>query len=208
MIEGWMNKIWEQIWSMMFNDAYFRVFEQARQITGQFNGTFTAVIHDSYLTFQMVAIRRLCDGRTDVISLRRALLETKERLPAMASQVDDLLLKVEERCDHVRRQVNHHIAHTANPDRTPDLAVWNMQMRDLTKAHEAICKAATILDRDVLRRQTFTNIIPVPQGDIMQDFRLWVPNERIQRLYRFWHDHVRRVDDWGKHPYAWSEEAP
>ena len=100
----------------------------------------------------------------------------------MESWVDDLLSKVKDRCDHVRRQVNHHIAHTANPDRTPDLAVWNMQMKDLTKAHEAICKAATILDRDILRRQTFTNI--------MQDFRLWVPAEGIQRLYKFWHAHV------------------
>jgi len=63
-------------------------------------------------------------------------------------------------------------------------------MKDLTKAHEAICKAATILDRDILRRQTFTNIMPVPQGDIMQDFRLWVPEEGIQRLYKFWHAHV------------------
>jgi hypothetical protein len=125
-----------------------------------------------------------------IISLRRALLETKQRLPTMESWVDDLLSKVKDRCDHVRRQVNHHIAHTANPDRTPDLAVWNMRMKDLTKAHEAICKAATILDRDILRRQTFTNIMPVPQGDIMQDSRLWVPEEGIQRLYKFWHAHV------------------
>jgi hypothetical protein len=208
MIAGWMNQIWPQIWSMLFNDAYFRVFEHAREITGQFNGTFTAVIHDGYLTFQMVAIRRLCDGRTDVISLRRALLEARERLPAMSSRVDDLLSRVESRCDRVRTQVNQHIAHTANPGRTPNAVVWNMQMRNLTRAHEAICKAATILDRDILQRQTFTNIVPVPQGDIMQDFRIWVPDEGIQTLYRFWHDHVKRVDDWGRHPHGWSEETP
>ena len=67
MLAGSMNQIWQQIWSMLFNDAYFRVFEHARQITGEFNGTFTAVIHDGYLTFQLVAIRRLGDGRTDVV---------------------------------------------------------------------------------------------------------------------------------------------
>lgn len=208
MIAGWMNQIWQQIWSMMFNDAYFRVFDRARQVTGEFNGNFASVIYDGYLTFQMVAIRRLCDGRTDVISLRRALLESRERLPGTASQVDGLLLRVEERCDHVRTQVNQHIAHTANPNRTPNPVIWNMRMRDITRAHEAICKAATILDRDILQRQTAIGIIPVPQGDIMQDFRLWVPEPAIHRLYRFWHDHVRTVDDWARHPHAWSEEAP
>lgn len=156
----------------------------------------------------MVSIRRLCDGRTDVISLRRALIETKESQPALADQIDQLLLKLNSRCDHVRAQVNQHIAHTANPDRTPNPLVWNMQMRDITRAHEAICKAATILDRDILRRQTLTNIIPVPQGDIMQDFRSWVPEADIQKLYRVWHDHVNKVDDWGRHPYTWSDETP
>jgi len=41
--------------------------------------------------------------------------------------------------------------------------------------------------------------MPVPQGDIMEDFRLWVPDEVIRKqLYPFWHDHKNKVNAWGR----------
>jgi hypothetical protein len=39
-------------------------------------------------------------------------------------------------------------------------------------------------------------IIPVPQFDIMQEFRPWVPDAKIKMLREFWHDHRARVNAW------------
>ena len=55
---------------------------------------------------------------------------------------------------------------------------------DLFKAQEAICRVAISIDRDILGRKV-GDIMPVPQGDIMEDFRLWVPDEVIKKTLRF-----------------------
>jgi len=208
LVAGWMDQIWREIWSVMVNDAYFRVFEHAREITGRFKKDIAVLVHNGYLTFQMAGIRRLCDRRPDVISLTRALTQTKVDIPKEADRIDLILQILEARSRHVITQTNQYIAHTADPDRTRKPAAWNMQLKHLTEAQEAICKCATAFDRDVLQRQTYTNVIPVNVGDIMEDFRHWVPETQMPELYKFWHAHVRKVDDWGRHPYAWSEEAP
>jgi hypothetical protein len=67
--------VWPEIEAMMSNDAHFRLVLQARQLTKKFNGPTAKLLQDGYLTLQMVAIRRLCDKRSDVYSLRRALME-------------------------------------------------------------------------------------------------------------------------------------
>jgi hypothetical protein len=56
----------------------FRLVLSARQLTNKFNGPTAQLLQDGYLTYQMVAIRRLCDRRDDVISLRRALMEAEK----------------------------------------------------------------------------------------------------------------------------------
>ena len=61
----------------MLDDAYFKLVGHARELTGKLNGPVAQIILDGYLTFQTVAIRRLCDPRRDVISLRRAIMEAK-----------------------------------------------------------------------------------------------------------------------------------
>jgi hypothetical protein len=71
-----------------------------------------------------------------------------------------------------------------------------LQIKHLTQAHEAICRAAITLDLDILQRKTFTDIIPVQQFDIMEDLRLRVPDDVIQKLYKFWHAHIRTVNAW------------
>jgi hypothetical protein len=191
------KEVWPQIWKILANDAHFRVFEQARLITGKFNGQISQLIHDGYLTFQMVAIRRLCDDRKDVISLRRALTETKQEQLASPDQIDRLL-QILDSCDHVCEQTSQYIAHTANPARRPNVPAWNMQMKHLTEARKAICTVAVTLDRDLLRRKNFIEIFPVPQFDFMEDIRLWVPANKIQELYKFWHAHVKSVNEWGR----------
>ena len=56
------------------------------------------------------------------------------------------------------------------------------------------------LDRYLLRRNVPINIIPVQQYDIMEDFKLWVPDATIQELYKFWHAHNREVNAWSLAP--------
>jgi hypothetical protein len=201
-VPEWMDKqIWPQIWSMIVNDAYFRVFEQAREITGKFKGHIAQLVHDGYLTSQMIAIRRLCDEDKTVISLHRVLIETRRKQPADAKHIDQLLKSLKS-CDHVCRQASEYIAHTANPARGRKVPAWNMQMKHLTEAHEAICRSAIVLDRDILRRKALIGIVPVYQGDIMEDFRHWVPEDDIKKLLKLWHAHLKKVDDWARHPYG------
>lgn len=195
-VPDWMDKqIWRQIYAMIVNDAYFRVFEKAREITGKFKGHIAQLVHDGYLTSQMIAIRRLCDDDKHVISLRRALIETRRKQPADARHIDQVLLSLDS-CDHVCEQANQYIAHTANPARRPNVPAWNMQMKHLTESHEAICRAANTLERDILRRKTLIGNIPVYQGDIMEDFRHWVPEADLKTLCKLFHAHVKKVDDW------------
>ena len=132
------------------------------------------LIEMGYVTWQTVAIRRLCDQKRGVISLRRLLIEATNHSPLieeLSGQLDD--------CEHVVELVNNHVAHAANPDRRPNAAQWSLQAEQLIRAQRAICEVAVKLDRNVLRRKTFVKIIPVPQFDIMQEFRSWVSNDGI-----------------------------
>jgi hypothetical protein len=92
--------------------------------------------------------------------------------------------------------VNDYVAHTANPSLRPNLADWNLQVGHLTEAQKAICQVAITLDREVLRRKNYVKIIPVPQFDIMQEFRPWVPDAKTKALWEFWHAHNDAVNAW------------
>jgi hypothetical protein len=189
---NWLDQqIWPQVQTMMLNDAYFRLMGRAREITGQFNGAIANLIEMGYVTSQTVAIRRLCDPKRDVISLRRLLIDAADHSPLiqqLARQLDD--------CAHVVDQVNNHVAHTANPLRRPIAMQWNLQAEHLIKAQKAICVAAVKFDRDVLRRRNYVKVLPVPQFDIMQEFRSWVPDDGIKKMWEFWHAHQDVVNEW------------
>jgi hypothetical protein len=74
-VAGWLDRyVWPQIQTMMVNDAYFKLMGRARELTGEFNGPIARLMVSGYVTSQVVAIRRFCDSRKDVISLRRVLL--------------------------------------------------------------------------------------------------------------------------------------
>jgi hypothetical protein len=190
---NWLeNEIWPQIGTMMLHDAYFKLFGRAREITGQFDGQVASLMESGYVTFQTVAIRRLCDEKRDVISLRRLLIEARQYDSTLINQ----LLQELDCCDHVIDLVNNYVVHTANPDRRRDVVQWNLQVRHLTDAQKAICEVALKFDRDLLRRRNQVMIIPVVHGDIMQDFRSWVPHDAIPKLFEFWHAHNRAVNAW------------
>lgn len=73
------NTIQQQLFSMMFLDVAYRILASARQSTDQ-GSTFAAqsgllahFLDQGYVATQVLAIRRLLDGRKDVFSLRRLL---------------------------------------------------------------------------------------------------------------------------------------
>jgi hypothetical protein len=189
------HHVWPEIEAMMLNDAHFRLVVCARRLTKKFTGPTAKLLQDGYLTLQMVAIRRLYEKREDVYSLTRALMESEKELPHLKPQIDHQInsLKV---CDHVRKQVNKHVGHTDDPERSKDFVAWNMGMKDLEDAQKAICRAAIALERDILKVRNRVEIIPVYQGDPLEDLRLWVPDEFIEKLYQFWHSHIREVNSW------------
>jgi hypothetical protein len=180
---------------MLEQDAYFKLMGYARQLTGTFNGALAGLIYAGYLTSQMVAIRRLCDNRRDVISLRRVLEESKKTNTAVAAKALDLGQKLDA-CRSVSDLVDNYIAHTGNPQRRPNMPAWSLTEQQLTEAQKSLCQVAMLLARDLLQRD-YVEVMPVVQsGDIMEDFRLWVPAEDIQKLWEFWHDRRATVNSW------------
>ncbi|MGO8755497.1 MAG: hypothetical protein ACLQHK_09740 [Gallionellaceae bacterium] len=195
-LSEWLEKnIWTQIQTMMLNDAYFKLMGRAREITGEFNGPIAGLIEAGYVTSQTVAIRRLCDGRRDVISLRRLLEEAKKSNIVSNEKFDQLSQKLDS-CNHICGLVNDYVAHIANPLRKQNVTDWNLQVGHLIEAQRAICEVAVIFDRDLLQRRNYAALIPVPQFDIMQEFRNWVPEASIEKLWEFWHAHNRTVNAW------------
>jgi hypothetical protein len=192
----WLGQhIWPQIHNVMINDAYFKLMGRAREITGQFNGPIAGLIEVGYVTSQTIAIRRLCDPGRDVISLRRLLVEAKSNSLVSKVIIDQLSSKLD-RCDHVCSLVNNYVAHTANPLRRPVVTEWNLQVAHLTEAQRAICEVAVTFDRDLLQRTNYIKIIPVPQFNIMEEFKPWVHDADIKRLWEFWHAHNDTVNAW------------
>lgn len=197
-LSEWLDRhIWPQVQTMMLDDAYFKLMGRARELTGEFNGPIARLIEVGYVTSQTLAIRRLCDDRKDVISLRRALVEAKGRNLVPTAQIDQLLKRLDD-CDGICGLVNVYVAHTANPLRIhkPNTTEWNLQTEHLTKAQKAICEVSITFDRDMLQRKNYVKIIPVLQFDIMQEFKHWVSEAGVKELWKFWHDHNNSVNSW------------
>ena len=193
---AWLDKhVVPEIQIMLEQRAYFKLMGYARELTGKFNGGVAWLIYVGYLTSQTVAIRRLCDDKRDVISLRRVLEESKKINTAVAAKAGYLSQKLDS-CQSVIDLVNNYIAHTGNPQRRRNMPAWSLPEEQLTDAQKAVCEVAMILARDLLQRD-YVEVMPVVQsGDIMEDFRLWVPAEDIQKLWNFWHDHRATVNSW------------
>jgi hypothetical protein len=192
----WLDQhVLPDIRNMLVQDAYFKLMGYARQLTGKFNGAIAGLIYVGYLTSQTVAIRRLCDNRRDVISLRRVLEESKKTNTAVAANARYLSHKLDS-CRSIGELVDNFIAHTGNPQRRPNMSAWSLREQQLTDAQKAVCEVAIILARDLLQRD-YVEVMPVVQsGDIMEDFRLWVPAANIQKLWDFWHNHRTTVNSW------------
>ncbi len=108
-----------------------------------------------------------------MLSLRRALIEGKAKSLAPNDQIDKLLDKLDS-CDRVIDLVNDHVAHTANPARSPNVSDSTCPWADLFKAQEAICRVAISLESNILRRKIAINIMPVP---------LWIVGTPPRKYY-------------------------
>jgi len=193
----WMRDyVWPEIEAMMLNDAHFRLVLTARHLTKKFNGPTAKLLQDGYLTYQMVTIRRLCDKRPDVLSLRKALEEVEKEKPHFKPLIDQLLANLLDKCDHVCTQVNKHVAHTARPEKSGNLVQWDMGMKHLEEAQEAICRTAITLDRDILQWGCPIEVMPIPQYYFGEDLMLWVPEELRDKLNQAWHANRKRVNAW------------
>jgi hypothetical protein len=192
----WLDQhVLPDIRDMLVQDAYFKLMGYARQLTGKFNGAIAGLIYAGYVTSQTIVLRRLCDNRRDVISLRRVLEESKKTNTTVANKAGYLSQKLD-CCRSIGELVDNYIAHTGNPQRRPNMPAWRLQEQQLTDAQKAVCEVAMILARDLLQRD-YVEVMPVVQsGDIMEDFRLWVPATDIQKLWDFWHDHRATVNSW------------
>lgn len=192
----WLDQhVLPQIQGMLMEDAYYNLAAHAHVLTDKPNGVIAALIQTGYVTSQLLAIRRLCDNRTDVISLRRVIEESKKTNAAVAAKAGQLSQKLEA-CRSISDLVSNHIAHTGNPRRRPTMPAWLLPQPRLTEAQKAICEVATILARDLLQRD-YVEVLPAPQsGDLMEDFRLWVPEDDIPKLWDFWHYHRGIVNSW------------
>lgn len=196
LLSNWMSQhIWPQIHSMMLNDAYYKLLCHARTLASAPTGPMAALIEVGYVTSQTLAIRRLCDGRRDVISLRRCLTEANTKEHQKASAINQLIIRLND-CEHVCELVNNYLAHTGNPVRRANMSTWDLQLVHLTEAQQAVCETAISFDRYVLCRSNYIAVIPVPQFDIMQELRSWVPANVIQQLWDFWHTHNAAVNKW------------
>jgi hypothetical protein len=198
---GWLkDSIWPQISTMMLHDAFFRLFGYVFELTGQFNGPFAELVISGYVSNQTVTIRRLCDVKKDVISLRRLLEEVKASAFIPSGRSKQLLNLLAD-CDHVRDLVNDHIAHTGNPDRRPNTSPWSLKDAHIITAQKSICKVAHALTRDISKTHV-AHIIPVLQYDFMREFKTMVPTEKVQYLFDFWHAHSEGVDRWCDEPLS------
>ena len=138
----WLDQhVLPEIQNMLVQDAYFKLMGYARQLTGEFNGAVAGLIYAGYITSQTVAIRRLCDNRRDVISLRRVLEEARKTNPTVDANGGYLSQKLDA-CRSIGDLVDNYIGHTGNPQRRPNMPAWRLQEQQLTDAQKAICEVS------------------------------------------------------------------
>jgi hypothetical protein len=187
--ERWLDEvIWPQIQGLMLNDAYFKLVRYVSEISQRYVDPIGNLVINGYVTFQMIGIRRLCDSKRDVISLRRLMIDAKG-VPNQQA----LLAKLDA-CTGVCDQASDHIAHTGNPARRPKITDWGLTEDDLTVAQRAICEVAIAFDLLRPTPKGYVKIIPVMQTLNMLEFNLSLSD--TSKLWEFWHAHNEAVNAW------------
>lgn len=186
--DQWLDQhIWPQIQSLLRNDAYFKLVKHAFELSQKYIEPIAHLVVTGHVTYQMVGIRRLCDERKDVISLRRLVLDSV--LPAKQA-----LLKKLDDCDEVCDRTSDHVVHTGNPIRRTNMTDWNLTEGDLTNAHKTLCEVALAVDRARVKPKGCVKLIPVLQTLDMTAFGLSPADTK--KLWDFWHAHNDAVNAW------------
>lgn len=183
----WMDSyIWPQVIELLLSDAYLKLIRHVYQKSGKYIDPVGFLVINGYITFQLMAIRRLCDNRRDAISVRRLLLEANvAEKPPLLAQLDA--------CNEVCDRARDYVAHTGNPARRPRFADWHLTEEDLTNAHKAICQVTMTLDRCRTKPRNYSKIFPSVGLD-MRQFNLSPAD--TQKLWDFWHANADTVNSW------------
>jgi hypothetical protein len=189
------DEIWPDVHEMIRQDAYFRLWFKAHEMAKANVGPIAQTFMNCFVTAQVSAIRRLCDTRTDVISLPRVLHIIAREMPQAKSQTAKLVSRLEDESRHVASLVNSHVAHKGNPA-SPRWRDWELNSDHLHTTQKAICEVATHADRDLLNGPARMALVPVYQGDFMAELRALLPHEQHQELRDFYHEHCQKVDRW------------
>ena len=180
---------------MMHNDGYFRLWLKAQESAGTPYGPIGQMVINGYATYQVAAVRRLCDRSKNVISLPKLLNLIKNEQPYRKAIAASLGSRLETECNEVSRMASQYVAHNGNPS-APDWRQWNLSSDKITMAQQAICEVAVIIERDLLAITQRTHLIPVPQFDYLAEIKALVPNDKLNGLRDFWHAHNDSINAW------------
>ena len=199
---AWLKKIWQEIHTLLATDAYFRLWLKAQEAAQIPYGPIAQTIINNYASYQLAAIRRLCDRRRqdDVISLPKLLELIKHERPYRAAVINSLLNRLKTEAEHLYTLATQYVAHNADPATTRNWKTWNLTSAQLTSTHKAISEVAIIIERDLLLITQRTHLIAVYQGDLLAEIRPYVPKEQLLGLRQFWNEHNESVNSWLQAP--------
>jgi hypothetical protein len=204
----WLNEhIWPEIHAMMHNDAYFRLWLQAQELSERPYGPIAQTMINGYATYQLAAIRRMCDRSTMGISLPKLLNIIRKEQPHRKEIVASLSSRLKTECDELSALASQYVAHHGNPAR-PDQREWSLTSNQIAKAQNAICTTAIVIERDLLAITQRTHIIPVPQFDHLAEVRSLVPDDKFTLLRKFWDEHNQSVNGWAHVPKFFAGLRP
>ncbi|HEX2715762.1 MAG TPA: hypothetical protein VHM88_26565 [Candidatus Acidoferrales bacterium] len=198
----WLNKIWQEVQTLLGSDAYFRLWLKAQEAAQIPYGPIGQTIISNYASYQLAAIRRLCDRRRqdDVISLPKLLELIRQEQPYRATVVDSLLDRLKTEAEHLYTLATQYVAHNADPATTKNWKTWNLTSAQIASTHKAICEVAIIIERDLLLITQRTHLIAVYQGDVLAEIRPYVPQGEVSALRQFWDEHNDAVNSWLRIP--------
>lgn len=196
----WLDKeIWPEIQAMLSSDAYFRLLLKAHEFAQTPYGPIAQMIVNGYATYQIAAVRRLCDKSKGVVSLPKLLEMIEKNRPDMKRSVSALRSRLERECAELYALATQYIAHNGNPN-SPNGREWNLTSDKIVAAQKAICEVTIIIERDLLAVTYRPILLPVFQSDYLAEVKAFVPADKLDELRNFWHAHNDGINAWTQVP--------
>lgn len=131
--------------------------------------------------------------------------EKRERSDKMQKSVLKRLDKELKACSSVRKYANKFIAHASDPETNPELTKEEKKITldKLDDCYRAIVRVGSFLGAVFLYEHSLGGV-PTPQYDQLKNIDLpMVANADMEKLYTFWNERCREVDNWDKN--LWNE---